>query len=230
MVERVIRNYKAWYKVWSEAYIPKLLFKPKWFKDEVDLKVGDLVYFQKSESELGSSWMLGMIAAVEIGRDNLIRIVEIKYRNASEQQDRTNMRSVRKVCKIWSENDWNIQDDLMELAARLQQVEGGQATLDDVQLPQPQVHAHHAAQVQGSLPAAAADSCCCMAHCAVLHDGGTRLRPYKALNNIQHVPFELQPKVPYFKADMVKAMEELCVANEPSLDNLSSFMLNFTNT
>ena len=171
-----------------------------------------------------------MIAAVEIGRDNLIRVVEIKYRNASEQQDRTTRRSVRKVCKIWSENDWNIQDDLMELAARLQQVEGGQATLDDVQLPQPQVHAHHAAQVQGLLPAAAADSCCCMAHCAVLHDGGTRLRPYKALNNIQHVPFELQPKVPYFKADLVKAIEELCVANEPSLDNLSSFMLNFTNT
>ena len=38
MVERVIRNYKAWYKVLSEAYIPKLLFKPKWFKDEVDFQ------------------------------------------------------------------------------------------------------------------------------------------------------------------------------------------------
>ena len=69
-----------------------------------------------------------------------------------------------------------------------------------------------------------------MAHCAVLHDGGTRLRSYKALNDIQHVPFELQPKVPYFKADLVKAIEELCVANEPSLDNLSSFMLNHANT
>ena len=50
MVDRVIKNYEAWYKVWSEAYIPKLLFKPKWFKNETDLKVGDLVYFQKSES------------------------------------------------------------------------------------------------------------------------------------------------------------------------------------
>ena len=217
--------------MWSEAYIPKLLFKPKWFKDEVNLEVGDLVYFQKSESELGSTWILGMISALERSRDDLIRTVDIKYRNASEQQDRTTNRSVRKVCKIWSEKDWNLQDDLVELAARLQQVEGGPAILDDVQLPQPHVNAHHAAHVLGLHPAAAAaDNCCCMAHCTVLHECGTRLRSYKPLNIIQHAPCDLQPKVPNFKADLVKAMEVLCVANEPSLDNLSSFMLNHANT
>ena len=87
MVERVVKLYEAWYKVWSLTYIPKLLFRPKWFKNETDLNVGDLVYFQKSESELGSSWMLGMISAVDRSRDEVIRKVEIKYRNTLEHQD-----------------------------------------------------------------------------------------------------------------------------------------------
>ena len=37
MVERVAQVYKAWYKIWSDAYIPKLLFRPKWFNGEVDM-------------------------------------------------------------------------------------------------------------------------------------------------------------------------------------------------
>ena len=53
MVERVMKAYEAWFKIWSDSYIPKLLFKPKWFQDDKDLKIGDLVYFQKSETELG---------------------------------------------------------------------------------------------------------------------------------------------------------------------------------
>ena len=64
----------------------------------------------------------------------------------------------------------------------------------------------------------------------VLFYMSVRLRSYKALNIIQHVPCELQPKVPNFKADLVKAMQVLCGANESSLDNLSSFMLNHANT
>ena len=45
MVERVTKAYEAWYKIWSDSYVPKLLFKPKWFRADRDLKIGDLVYF-----------------------------------------------------------------------------------------------------------------------------------------------------------------------------------------
>ena len=83
------------------TYIPKLLFCPKWFRNETDLNIGDLVFFQKSESELGYSLMLDMISAVDRSRDDVIRKLEIKYRNASEQQDRTTLRNVRTICKIW---------------------------------------------------------------------------------------------------------------------------------
>ena len=234
MVDRVIKNYEAWYKVWSEAYIPKLLFKPKWFKNETDLKVGDLVYFQKSESELGSPWMLGMIAVVERSRDGLIRKVDIKYRNASEQQDRTSYRNVRNICKIWSEDDWNLQDDLAELAAKLKEIEG---ELDGVQ---PQVNVvHQAAQLlaghpvpvhrEGHVPGNAVDGCCCEAHCSLQHDSGSRLRSYQALLNIHHVPCELQPEVPSFKRMLEQSMEEQGADTEPTMDNLTDYLLNLTN-
>ena len=63
MVERVTKAYEAWYKIWSDSYVPKLLFKPKWFRDDRDLKIGDLVYFKKSETELGDSpWICGRIS------------------------------------------------------------------------------------------------------------------------------------------------------------------------
>ena len=220
--------------MWSEAYIPKLLFKPKWFKNETDLKVGDLVYFQKSESELGSPWMLGMIAVVERSRAGLIRKVDIKYRNASEQQDRTSYRNVRNICKIWSEDDWNLQDDLAELAAKLKEIQG---ELDGVQ---PQVNFfHQAAQLlaghpvhvhsEGHVPDNAVDGCCCEAHCSLLHDAGSRLRSYQALLNIQHVPCELQPEVPRFKRILEQSMEEQGADTEPTKDNLTDYLLNLNN-
>ena len=43
-----------------------------------------------------------MVSGIERSRDNLIR-------NATENQDRFTNRNVRKICKIWSESDWNLQ-------------------------------------------------------------------------------------------------------------------------
>ena len=51
MVDRVRKTYEAWFKIWSDSYIPKLMFRPRWYKDDEDLHLGDMVYFQKSDSE-----------------------------------------------------------------------------------------------------------------------------------------------------------------------------------
>ena len=59
--------------------------------------------------------LMGMISALEENRDDIVRKVIIN-RNASEQQDRTTRRNVRSICKIWSEDDTNIQDDLSQVA------------------------------------------------------------------------------------------------------------------
>ena len=84
-------------------------------KNEEDLNIGDLVYVQKSDSDPASSWTMGMISALEENRDDIVRKVIIK-RNASEQQDRTTRRNVRSICKIWSEDDTNIQAALSQVA------------------------------------------------------------------------------------------------------------------
>ena len=230
MVDKVVRMYEAWYKVWSDAYIPKLLSRPKWFKAETDLQVGDIVYFQKSESELGSSWILGMVSGIERSRDNLIRKVDIKYRNASENQDRFTNRSVRKICKIWSETDWNLQDDLAELMEKLQHVEGGKAILDNVHLPQlqgPPDQSAVLAQQQSHQGGGAPDGCCCVSHCSILHTSGSRLRTYKLLGRTLY-PCELQPKIPSLKKALVTEIEEQLTTTEAPMDSLSEFMLNFT--
>ena len=52
-----------------------------------------------------------MVSGIERSRDNLIR-------NATENQDRFTNRNVRKICKIWSESDWNLQS-LLKSFSRL---------------------------------------------------------------------------------------------------------------
>ena len=232
MVERVVKAYEAWFKVWSDSYVPKLLFRPKWFKNESDLKIGDLVYFQKSDSELGGSWMLGMIAEIERSRDGLIRKVTLKYRNATESQDRTTDRSVRKLCKLWSEDDWNLQDDLAELATRLKGVVGNQAIIDQVYHAHLGVH-HAAAQPDGALPfdqQAPADGCCCYSHCNLTHQPVSALRSYQPLLNINNMVCDLNPQVPCFKAVALQFLDKETPSVEPALDNLSDFLMNFNLT
>ena len=214
MVERVEKSYKAWYKVWYDTFVPKLLFRPKWFKDECDLKVGDIVYFQKSESELSSPWTVGMIAELEMSRDNLIRKVVIKYRNASESKDRTTRRNVRTVCKIWSVDDFNLQDDLVELHSRLRDVlpndvfnqHSQDITYYYLHPPQSSSGQVDAQPAQES----ALDSCCCLSHCSMTHQSGTKLWSYKALVSIS----ELTPEVPVLENSASEP-----VLDEPSCDD-----------
>ena len=228
LVDKVVKTYEAWYKVWSAAYVPKLLFKPKWFRNECDLKVGNLVYFQKSESELGSAWILGMVSELEISRDGLIRKVNIKYRNSTETEDRTTRRSVRNICKIWSEDDYNLQDDLHELATKLNTLDDSENLFDDVRLNVQQPAAHPQPHPgQPTLQPAAVDGCCCSSHCSLTHDSATPLRLYQAFANINNTACDLYPGVPVFKGVLEEeAFNEVC-DDEPDLDNLSDFLLKF---
>ena len=59
LIERVKEVYQGISKLWSTVYVPKFIYQPKWFKDDEDLKVGDLVYFHKeSDNSLGGKWSI----------------------------------------------------------------------------------------------------------------------------------------------------------------------------
>ena len=229
MVERVVKTYEAWYKVWSDSYIPKLMFKPKWFNSDSDLKLGDLVYFRKSESDLGAPWILGTVAALEWSRDEKIRKVTIKYRNATEAQDRTTYRSVRNLCKIWSEDDWNVQDDLAELAKRLEDMDGHEELLEDLvyaRVGVAKAAVHELIEMQALHQGHADDGCCCTSHCSISHNGVGVLRDYQGLLHINNMACDVYPQVPCFKANLVELVDNKLEDAEQALDNLSDYLLN----
>ena len=86
-----------------------------------------------------------MVEEVQKGRDGILREVTIKYCNSSEQKlilegdssnDRTlpryTDRSLRKIVKIFSLDDSNLEQDIAELRQNMQQMPTG--FIDDDQL------------------------------------------------------------------------------------------------
>lgn len=128
LLTKVEELYDAWFKVWQDAVVPKLIFQPKWYDSDRDLQEGDLVYFQKSESKLDNKWQVGKVEQIVRGRDQKIRKVIVKYRNASEENVvHLTDRSVRKLVKLFSIDEYQIQNDLTELQKRIDQLQDNPA-------------------------------------------------------------------------------------------------------
>ena len=132
-MEQVELTYQAWFRVFKETVVPRLISQPKWFRVDKDLKEKDLVYFQKEESALGSTWTIGQVDQVIASKDGLIRRAVIKYFNPNENHPRFTDRSARKLVKLWSLDESCLFDDLNELHQRLHAKDAGQ--VDEAQLP-----------------------------------------------------------------------------------------------
>ena len=158
-----------------------------------------------------------MISALEENRDDIVRKVIIK-RNASEQQDRTTRRNVRSICKIWSEDDTNIQAALSQVANFLKDLKVDIVVNED----------DNSAKVNCLLR----DGCCCKSHCAILHSSGGRSRIYQALVNIQNEMFDATEDLSYLKKetcdDYHDATEDTNEdEDDGAVDSLSNYLLNF---
>ena len=42
--------FNAWFEVWLTTHVPKLMYQPKWFKNDYDINVGDIVLFIKQDT------------------------------------------------------------------------------------------------------------------------------------------------------------------------------------
>ena len=121
MMKDVTRRTEAWFKIFKDSCIPQLVIQRKWFKSERDLAVGDLVFFRKTESELGDgNWIVGLIDQVIPSDDGLIRKVVVRYRNSSEDFDRFTTRSVRKLIKLFNIDEENLSIDLQWVEEQLE--------------------------------------------------------------------------------------------------------------
>ena len=126
------------------------------------MAVGDLVYFVKRDGALTSKWTLGMVDELERGRDGVIRKAVIKYCNADEQKlgdgrgndstlPRYTERAIRKLVKVFSIEETGLNDDLEEVARRIQ------------------VTAGVARSFAGDVPGEnfKCKNCCCSLHCGL---------------------------------------------------------------
>ena len=125
--------------MWADVYVPKLIFAPKWYKDDESLKEGDLVYMKKSpDTKLCSKWVIGIVEQLIHSRDGKVRRVVVKYQNASEfPVPQFTDRAVRQLVKIFDVEEYVLQDDLTELMRNLEAKRKDRVNQDeDVQEPQ----------------------------------------------------------------------------------------------
>ena len=178
--------YDAWFKIWRDTYVPKLMHQPIWFRTDRDLLEGDLVYFVKRESEVGDAkWTLGMVEELHRGRDGIIREVVIKYCNSSEQKlsltksntldstyPRYTERAVRKLIKIFSIEEDSLADDLAELGKKFEhskKAENSLLDVDDITAqvmdPRPEGRRCGPKPEDCETKRAQQGECCCQEHC-----------------------------------------------------------------
>ena len=132
LLEKVQDMYSAWFKIWATTYISKIMFKPKWWNQETCLNEEDVVLFKKKDSVLEDSWTLGTIEQLVRGRDGHARRAIVRYQNKNEDGKRTTDRHVRSLVKIWSVDDQNFHDDLVELERLLKSSSVGTALLGQI--------------------------------------------------------------------------------------------------
>ena len=108
--------YNSWFENWMISHVPKLMMKPKWFKDDDELKEGDVIMFLKQEDDFAPHYQYSMIQLVKRGRDGKIRSADVKYRNHNENFNRTTHRAVRQLVVIYQIDELDIIRELGEIS------------------------------------------------------------------------------------------------------------------
>ena len=113
LISRAEELYWRWHE--NETMLPVLMTadQPKWYNHDTDLKDGDVVYFKKSSSAICSPWSMGLVDAVDIGRDGLIRHVTFKYFNASKPNvPQRSDRAVRTLGRLFNVDELSWTQDM----------------------------------------------------------------------------------------------------------------------
>ena len=116
-LEQNRRIFNVWFECWLISHVPKIMKQPKWFQNDANVKPDDIVLFLKAEN-LSGHYMYGMIVNVEIGKDERIRTVIVKYRISNESTDRTMRRAVRELIVIHHVDELDIHTELYEASLK----------------------------------------------------------------------------------------------------------------
>ena len=100
IIESNANIFRAWFNSWLISYVPTLIEQPKWFENDSEISVGDVVLILKSEQEFDQKYQYGIVRSVNRGRDKCVRSVEIEYQNHNENTKRRTTRGAREVVVI----------------------------------------------------------------------------------------------------------------------------------
>ena len=115
MMVKVEEVFDAFFRIWNISCVPKLIPQPKWFKESPELKPEDVVYFQKSESDLSSKWTVGQIDSIIRSKDGVVRRALVRYHNSGETNARLSDRAVRSLVRIFNVEDNYFIRDMAEV-------------------------------------------------------------------------------------------------------------------
>ena len=105
--------FDAWWEAWLVSALPKIVHQPKWFKTDKHLKVGDIVLFNQDDGSFAAGqYKYGIVEKVHASSDGLVRSATIRYRNASENVDRTTTRAVRSLIVIHRVDELDLMGEL----------------------------------------------------------------------------------------------------------------------
>ena len=110
--------FNTWFDCWLTSHVPNLMNQPKWFVNDRDVKVGDIVLFIKQDNPIASRYQYGMISEVNISQDGKIRKVIVRYRNANENVDRYTNRAVRQIVIVHPVDELSILEEMGQIAAK----------------------------------------------------------------------------------------------------------------
>ena len=226
MLSEIQMKYEAWYKIWCEVYVPKLMVRKSGFKNSRDLAPDDIVYFQKEESALSSPWIMGVIDQVVRGRDGIIRRVIVRFRNFKENFDRFTDRSAKKLIKIYSSEDPDLQHDLTRVQARIDELLGGGGQQDATTI---MMEIFSTASREGDVQCFSLTKspilqgkcqCCCKAHCMMSFHNYYRTKTFcQALPSIEDQGISVINMKEEYEADS----EEIEEVN--AMDNFTALIM-----
>ena len=53
--------FNTWFRCWLISYVPKLMFQPKWYNSDRDIKIGYVVLFLKSDKQFDKQYTYGIV-------------------------------------------------------------------------------------------------------------------------------------------------------------------------
>ena len=86
----------AFWKIWIRDYFPSLLIRPKWHVQKRNMRVGDVVLIRDLNVVRGC-WQMGQVTQVHLSNDQIVRNVDVRYKNPTSDKFKTVKRAVQSL-------------------------------------------------------------------------------------------------------------------------------------